>query len=62
MEEIRAKLTKIGKELEDLVLKIAVKANEHRRYPHYEQGDKLDKCAIYTSAAATKVFRAREQL
>lgn len=62
MEETKKRLEAFSKELEDLVLKIAAKAKDFRRYPHYETGDKFDKAAIYCQAARTKLFKARESL
>lgn len=62
MDETRKKLETFSKELDGLVLKIAAKASDFRRYPHYETGDKLDKAMIYVQAALTKLFKARECL
>lgn len=50
------------KELEQTVLALAVIAKNYRRYPHFEQGDKLDRAMIYANAARTKLHKARESL
>ena len=62
MEALKNKITAKGKELEALVMEIAVKASQHRQYPRYEIGDRLDKAAIYVSAAQTKLCKARDAL
>jgi hypothetical protein len=62
MEETRKELVRLGKNLEDLVLKISVKAKEFRRYPHYEAGDRFDRAAIYVNAAAVKLHKARQEM
>lgn len=62
METLKNKINKKAKELEALVMEIAVKANQNRQYPHFEIGDRLDRAAIYTNAATTKLFRARDAL
>jgi rRNA-processing protein FCF1 len=62
MQDVKKELESLAKKLDALVLKIAAKASEFRRYPHYETGDKLDRCAIYVSAARTKCAKARNEL
>ena len=62
MENLKKEIEAVAKKLDDLVLKTAAKAKEHRHYPHYEVGDKLDRAAIYISAARTKVAKARNEL
>ena len=62
MEDLKKEIENLAKKLDALVLKICAKANEHRRYPHYEVGDKLDRAAIYISAARTKCAKARNEL
>jgi hypothetical protein len=62
MEQAQKMVEHFSKELEQLVLALAVIAKNYRKYPHYETGDKLDKAMIYVSAARTKLFKARESL
>ncbi len=62
MEQVKKELEQVAKKLDDLVLRIAAKANDFRRYPHWETGDKFDKAAIYVSAARTKIAKARNEL
>jgi len=62
MEPLKRKIETMAKELEMLMIEIAVKAKSHRQYPYFEIGDKLDKAAIYVSAAQTKLYRARDAL
>lgn len=62
MENLKKEIEILAKKLDNLVLRIAAKANDNRRYPHFEVGDKLDRAAIYISAARTKCAKARNEL
>jgi hypothetical protein len=62
VEDLKKEIETIAKKLDNLVLKIAAKAKNNRRYPHFEIGDKLDRAAIYISAARTKCAKARNEL
>jgi hypothetical protein len=62
MESVKKEIEVMAKKLDDLVMKIAAKASDFRRYPYYETGDKLDRCGIYVNAARTKLAKARNEL
>jgi len=62
MDKAKKMVDNVGKELENVILALAVIAKDYRRYPHYEIGDKLDKCMIYCQAARTKLHNARQEL
>jgi hypothetical protein len=62
MKDIQDKLRKIHEVIDSMVLEIAAKAKENRRYPHYETSDKLDRCMIYTQNAGLKIAKARNEI
>lgn len=62
MEEAKKIVENASKELEKVVLALAVIAKSYRNYPHFEKGDKLDKAMIYCQAARTKLHNARQEL
>jgi hypothetical protein len=62
MEQAKKMIENASKELEQLILGVAVIAKSYRNYPHFETGDKLDRALVYLQAARVQLHRARSEL